>query len=217
MRFREYAENRETDLLIERCALIASQSDMDIDVFIENFIKEQGLSEDWNSFVAGAKDTAKWAWDKVKNFAPVKAGTQALNRVLDDRHRKAVNSLKDLQQFLANNEQAKGILSKNKSNMSVTDYIGELVKSLERESGISRLANGVEAAGSNKAPDMAAKMKQWQDGQSASGQPVSSGNAPTQTAPVTYGTQPHLLARRGRSPKTNATSVVSSNSGSGGS
>lgn len=186
---------------------------MDIDVFIESFIEEQGLSEDWNSFVAGAKDTAKWAWDKVNNFAPVKAGTQALNRVLDDRHRKAVNSLKDLQQFLANNEQANGILSKNKSNMSVTDYIGELVKSLERESGISRLANGVEAAGSNKAPDMAAKMKQWQDGQAAVPQQTPGKSPKTGGRPVTYAVQPHLRGRQRQTQQTNTAVVNPSNSG----
>lgn len=215
MRFREYAENRETDLLIERCALIASRSDMDIDVFIESFIEEQGLSEDWNSFVAGAKNTAKWAWDKVKNFGPVKAGTNALNNAFDDKHRKAINALRNLHQFLSNNEQAKGVLSKNKSNMSVTDYIGELAKSLERESGISRLANGVEATGSDTAPDMAAKMKQWQDSQAAGGQASQGGNAAAQAATVTYAVQPHLRGGRGQNTQANATSAIPGNSGSG--
>ena len=107
--FHEYAERKDAYILIEKCALIVAESDIDLDVFIENFVRERGLSEDWSNFWSGVKDTAAWAWDKTKNFGPVKAGADRLNRAFDDKYMKAYNSLKTLHDFLSKVEARKSL------------------------------------------------------------------------------------------------------------
>jgi hypothetical protein len=154
MGFREYVDNKEVEVLMERGARLFERSSVEPEVFIEEFVKQYGLSEDWNDFWSGVKNRAAQAWDAVKNFGPVKAGTNAVNRALSDKYTRSINALKDLHQFLGKSEQARSVFSKNKTDMRVTDYIGELINSLQRETDIAYLVNGVERNNqSNVAPN----------------------------------------------------------------
>ena len=142
--FHEYAERKDAYILIEKCALIVAESDIDLDVFIENFVRERGLSEDWSNFWSGVKDTAAWAWEKTKNFGPVKAGADRLNRAFDDKYMKAYNSLKTLHDFLSKVEGGDNVFSQNDGSKKVADWVGTMLGQLGKEKqGVQSLLYGV--------------------------------------------------------------------------
>jgi hypothetical protein len=187
MNFREYIENEEIEVLMERGARLFSQSGLDHEVFIEEFVKQHGLSEDWNDFWSGVKNRAGQAWNTVKNLAPVKAATGVVNHALGDKYSRSLTALKDLHQFLTKNPNAESVVSKNKTNMSVTDYIGELIKNLQHESDIAYLANGAGPEGLKRGPDMSKMMKQWQDKQGSGAPTPAPAPAPAAEAEPAYG------------------------------
>lgn len=188
MKFHEYLDRRTVESQLERCAEIMATADIDPEVFVEGFIADHDLQEGWKDFWQGAKDFAKKSWGNFKDkwyqhaagsSPSVSIWDAAARRAFADRHTKAINALKGLHDFLKQNQQAKGLLSKNKTNMSVTDYIGELLHKLEQEDGISQLARGKEPQGS-RAPDMAQMMKNHQMQQQAQQQASATGGATQQ-------------------------------------
>lgn len=202
MRFNEYLDRKLVESRLDRCAEILAESDIDPEVFLEGFVSQHNLEEGWGEFWQGAKNFAKNTWNKAWDYTMKTPATnhwhQGIQNMAADKFTKAKNALKALHDFLGKNEQAKGVLSKNKSNMSVTDYIGDLLKRLEQETGIAQLAQGQNVDDAKKAPNMAQMMNNWRANQ----QIQAAGTQQTVSAGQTAGTQQNVSAGGGANQST---------------
>jgi hypothetical protein len=141
------------------------QYGVDADAFIEKFVNESRFDESLGNFWQGTKDFFKGAWnsarEKMMNTPDQSIWHTAAKGLISknssagnssaggsDAYTKAKQSLQALRDFLTSNEKAKSVTSANRGNVSVADYIGQLLQSLERETGAALLAQGKDVAAS---------------------------------------------------------------------
>ncbi len=166
MRFSEYKTSRDCDEKIEICASLMERFGVDADAFIDDFIGDSQLDEGLKQFWQGTKDFFRGAWDSAKqkmmdtpdqsiwhagaknviNRSRKRSGQASVGG--SDTYTKAKQSLQALRDFLASNDKAKNVTSANRGNVSVADYIGQLLQSLERETGAALLSQGKDVASS---------------------------------------------------------------------
>jgi hypothetical protein len=168
LKFSEYKSSRDCDRQIERCAELMERFGVDADAFIDEFVREQTLDEGLGKFWQGTKDFFKGAWnaarEKMMNTPDQSIWHAGMKNAISqsqqrstgasspagggDAYTNAKQSLQALRDFLTSNEKAKSVTSANRGNVSVADYIGQLLQSLERETGAALLAQGKDVAAS---------------------------------------------------------------------
>lgn len=178
MSFRNYKESRDADLKVDACVRLFVEGGVDPHGFIESFLEDHDLSEDWKSWWGGITDFARGV------------GRAAFGGSFHDEFTKAKNAMTDLQKFLASNEQAKALKSKNNPAMGAADYISSLLKQLEGEVEIAQVAKDAQTPGhiaSDTTPAPAAA-------------PAAGGPAPTPAAPAAGSPAPAPAAPAAGSP-----------------
>lgn len=176
MKFNEFVEKRETELLIERCARLFAEKGVDPDSFIDFFVEEQQAE--------APAQNLKQRYDNFKNSSFMKGANNLLSRGVDfvgglfaDKYQKALKSLKNLQQFLDANEEASKLMSINDTSKSVKDWVGSMVKQLEAEKGLAGLAGGNQSSQNSGSKENAAAANNA-PGASRNNVGVNAANAP---------------------------------------